>query len=82
MGANTSAFKGNGTWLGGAGASEGLPDGPVPGSALEVWFGFGKILCTIFFVVFLRQDFRELVCNCRGYCEIFPTPSRTRSVMI
>lgn len=35
-----------------------------------------------FVVVFLRQDFRELVCNCRGYCEVFSTPSRTRSVMI
>jgi len=42
----------------------------------------GRYYAQFFFVVFLRQDFRELVCNCRGYCEVFPTPSRTRSVMI
>lgn len=24
----------------------------MPGSALEDWFGFGRILCTIFFIVF------------------------------
>lgn len=57
MGANTSAFKCNGTYPGGAGASEGLPDGPVPGSALEAWFGFGSILCTIFLLLFFEAGF-------------------------